>query len=71
MRNALAWPQCEAQTRLEIEECDGTELELLANYALSLKAQAIPIEPNSCFEIANADRKDTDSRFHLTSGFAV
>src|SRR5690606_28970110 len=63
-RDALARPEREPEIRLEIEERDCPELELLANDAVGVEAEAIAIEAHRTIEIVNADRQHADSWLH-------
>lgn len=64
VRKALARPNCELQTGLQIKEGDGPMLELPAKDALRWKAQAISIEVHRPLQILDAEGDNRDARLH-------
>ncbi len=69
-REALAWPQRQLQPRLQIEECDGSVLELRADDALGAEAQTVSVERDRALEIIDPEREESDVRIHLPAGQA-
>ena len=64
MREARARPDGEAQATLEVEECDGAVLELLADDALGREAEAVAVERDRAMQVVHAQREHGDPWFH-------
>src|SRR5262245_19402813 len=64
VRQARTRPERELQSGLEIEESDGTVLELSADDAFGLQPEAVTVEPDRSFQIIDAQGQDGNPWLH-------
>jgi hypothetical protein len=64
MGDAVARPYPELQPALQLEERDRAVLELLADDALGLQAQAVAVEPQRPLQVVHAERDERDPGLH-------
>jgi hypothetical protein len=55
VRQARAGPECQPQSGLQLEEGDGSVLELLSDDSLGFQAEAIPIEADGALQVVDAE----------------
>src|SRR5262245_39470657 len=67
MSEALARPERELEPRLEVEEGDGTVLELGADDALGPESQAVVVEAQRSLEVVDAEGDERDPGLHARS----
>lgn len=65
--DAAARPERQFETRFELEEGNGAILEFLADDALGAPAEAIAVERDGAFKVADAEGDKRDARLHAFS----
>src|SRR5690606_2025502 len=63
-RQAFAWPQGEAEPRLQFEKSGRPEIVIDAHDAASLPPESVTVETHGLFEVSDAESNDGDVRFH-------
>ena len=61
------WPQSQLQARLQIEECDGSVLNLCSNDSLRYEAETVSVESYCAFEVVDPEGNERNVRLHDVS----
>jgi hypothetical protein len=56
LRQARAGPESQPQSGLQVEEGDGSVLELVSDDSLRFQAESIPIETHGALQVVDAER---------------
>jgi hypothetical protein len=67
----LARPQRQLQARFQVEECDGSVLDLRTNDSFRCEAETVSVEGHGAFEVVDSEGNERDVRLHGVSAVCL